>query len=110
MKATVGFLQEMLPGGVVANSFMRKLETFFFIILCLYMITSKLSYDAHFQEYIKLLREGCLTEQSFIVLTSQLRMFEWNIFTILVCATVVPKTVSKFAEMQTGVKDNTLNT
>ena len=104
-KAQTGFFQELQQNGMIANSFMRLLESFFFALLCAYTWFSNQSYESHFSEYIKLLRDKCITEQSFNMLISQLKRIDWDIFAILVVATVVPKAIQKFAEMKTGVKD-----
>lgn len=110
MKAKAGFWQELQADGSVANSFMRLLESFFFLLLCTYTFFSNQSYESHFVEYIKLLRDKCITEQSFNMLTSQLKRIDWDIFVILVVATVVPKAIQKFAELKTGVKDTSEST
>lgn len=110
MKAKVGFWQELYPGGVIGNSFMRLLESFFFMLLCAYTFFTNQSYELHFTEYVKLLRDKCITEQSFNMLTSQLKRIDWDIFAILVIATVVPKAIQKFAEMKTGIKDSSEST
>jgi len=106
MKAKVGFLQEVQKDGSIANSFMRLLESFFFGLLCAYTYFSNASYENHFSEYVGLLRDKCITEQSFNVLTSQMKRIDWDVFAILVIATVVPKAIQKFAEMKTGVSDS----
>ena len=110
MKKTVGFWQELHLGGVIGNSFMRLLESFFFGLLCAYTFFANQSYELHFAEYIKLLRDKCITEQSFNMLTSQLKRIDWDVFAILVIATVVPKAIQKFAEMKTGIKDTSETT
>lgn len=106
-KSKYGFWQEPQPDGFAANSFMRLLETFFFVVLCGYMFISNQSYEAHFAQYVQLLRENCITEQSFNALILQLTRIDWDIFSILVIATVVPKAIQKFAEVRTGVKSTT---
>lgn len=110
MKAKTGFWQELQADGSVAYSFMRLLESFFFGLLSAYTFFSSQSYELHFAEYIKLLRDKCITEQSFNMLTSQLKRIDWDIFVILVVATVVPKAIQKFAEMKTGFKDTSETT
>lgn len=107
MKSKYGFWQELQSDGSAANSFMRLLETFFFVILCGYMFISNQSYEAHFREYVLLLREKCITEQSFNMLLTQLTRIDWDIFSILVIATVVPKAIQKFAENRIGTKSTT---
>ena len=106
-KAVAGFWQEVQTDGSIANSFMRLLESFFFVLLCAYTFMSNQSYETHFNDYIQLLKDKCITEQSFNMLVHQLNRIDWNIFVILVVATVVPKAIQKFAEMKTGVKDVT---
>ena len=110
MKSRYGFWQEPQPDGFAASSFMRLLETFFFLVLCGYMFISNQSYEAHFKEYVKLLRDNCITEQSFNALILQLSRIDWDIFSILVIATVVPKAIQKFAEVRTGVKTTETST
>jgi hypothetical protein len=110
MKARVGFWQELQVDGSVSNSFMRLLESFFFGLLCSYTFFSFQSYATHFADYVKLLRDKCITEQSFNMLISQLKHVDWDIFTILVIATVVPKAIQKFAELKTGIKDTETTT
>ena len=104
MSAKVGFWQEIEINGIIANSFMRLLVSFFFLLTVAYWWFSKIAYDNHFSEYVKLLRENCITEQSFNMLISNLRLINWDVFLILVIATTVPKAIQKFAEMKTGIK------
>jgi len=103
----VGFWQEILANGKIAKSFMRLLESFFFILLCTYTYFSFVSYHAQFAIYVDLLRNNCITEQTFVALTLQLKQINWDVFGILVVATVVPKAIQKFAEAKTGIKDTT---
>lgn len=103
MKTKAGFWQELQVDGSVTDSFMRLLETWFFGLLCAYTFFSFSYYESHFQEYTKLLTQKCITEQSYNMLISQLKIIDWDIFMILVVATVVPKAIQKFAEMKTGV-------
>jgi hypothetical protein len=105
-----GFWQEILPNGLVSNSFMRLLESFFFGLLCAYVFFSFQSFQSQFNEYVKLLRDKSITEQTFNVLIIQLKHIDWDIFVILVIATVVPKAIQKFAEMKTGIKDTSETT
>lgn len=104
IKSKYGFWQESQTDGSAANSFMRLLETFFFVVLCGYMLISNQSYEAHFAQYVQLLKDKCITEQSFNALILQLTRIDWDIFSILIIATVVPKAIQKFAEVRTGVK------
>lgn len=110
MKTKTGFWQELQQDGSISNSFMRLLESFFFGLLCAYTFFSNQSYESHFNSYLQLLRDSCITEQSFNMLVSQLKRIDWDIFTILVVATVVPKAIQKFAEMRTGINDTTEKT
>ena len=41
-----------------------------------------------------------------MLITQQSRI-DWDIFSILVIATVVPKAIQKFAEVRTGIKSTT---
>ena len=107
MKSKYGFWQESQPDGSASNSFMRLLETFFFFVLCGYVFISNQSYEFHFAQYVQLLKDKCITEQSFNALILQLTRIDWDIFSILVVATVVPKAIQKFAEVRTGVKSTT---
>lgn len=107
IKSKYGFWQESLPDGNASSSFMRLLETLFFIILCAYMFFSNQSYEFHFAQYVQLLKDKCITEQSFNMLITQQSRIDWDIFSILVVATVVPKAIQKFAEVRTGVKSTT---
>jgi hypothetical protein len=107
MKSDIGFLQELQMNGQVANSFMRKLETMFFCILVVYMAGSSLLYQNHFNQFVTLLKAGCITEQSFNMLISNLKMYDWDTLLILIVATVAPKVVQKFAEAKTGIKIET---
>jgi hypothetical protein len=105
MKGKTGFLEEVQKDGSVSRSFMRLLEALFFVLLIIYMFFSNESYESHFAQYVQLLRDKSISEQSFNMLMTQLKRIDWDIFTILVVATVVPKAIQKFAEMRTGVKD-----
>lgn len=109
-QSRVGFWQEVLANGTIANSFMRLLETFFFILLCMYTYFSFTTYNTQLAMYVELLRTNCLTEQTFVALTMQLTKINWDVFGILVVATVVPKAIQKFAEAKTGIKDTTEST
>jgi hypothetical protein len=109
MKSKYGFWQEPQTDGSASNSFMRLLETLFFIVLCGYMFISNQSYEFHFAQYVQLLRDKCITEQSFNMLLTQLTRIDWDIFSILVVATVVPKAIQKFAEAKTGIKESDQN-
>jgi len=104
IRSKYGFWQEAQLDGSASDSFMRLLETFFFVVLCGYMYISNQSYEAHFKEYVQLLKDNCITEQSFNALILQLTRIDWDIFSILVIATVVPKAIQKFAEAKTGIK------
>jgi len=106
-QAKIGFFQEVQANGSVANSFMRLLELLFFILLCAYTFFSFVAYNAQLIEYTTLLKTNCITEQSYNMLVSQLKRIDWDIFVILVIASVVPKAIQKFAEAKTGVKDTT---
>lgn len=109
-KASIGFLQELQLNGQVANSFIRKLEALFFVVLVAYMTVAILVYQNHFNQYVVLLRESFLSEQSFNTLVSQLRMYDWDTLLILIVATVAPKVVQKFAEAKIGVTGSSENT
>ena len=104
-QSKIGFLQEVQANGSVANSFMRLLELLFFGLLCVYTFFSFTSYNSQLIEYTNLLRTNCITEQSYNMLVNQLHRIDWNIFMLLVVATVVPKAIQKFAEAKTGIKD-----
>jgi hypothetical protein len=110
MNVKTGFWQEKLADGTVADSFVRLLESFMFGFLCAYTFFSFKSYELHFEEYTKLLRDGCLTEQGFNMLIMQLKQIDWNIFWVLVMATVAPKVIQKFAETKAGIKDTSEST
>jgi hypothetical protein len=107
MKAEVGFFQELQPNGIVANSFIRGLEALFFVLLCIYVFLSFRSYHSNIDEFILLLKNKCITEQSFNVLILQTKPMDWDILLLFITATVAPKVIQKFAEMRTGVKDST---
>jgi len=106
-QSKVGFWQEVLANGTIASSFMRLLETLFFIFLCAYTFFSFTAYNDQLAQYVMLLNSNCLTEQTFVALTMQLTRINWDVFAILVVATVVPKAIQKFAEAKTGIKDTT---
>jgi len=111
MKNTkAGFWQEVQADGSVTNSFMRLLETWFFGLLCAYTFFSFVFYEDHFKQFTQLRTDNLITEQSYNMLISQLKIIDWDIFCILVVATVVPKAIQKFAEMKTGIKDSSVTT
>jgi len=111
MKNTkAGFWQEVQADGSVTNSFMRLLETWFFGLLCAYTFFSFVFYENHFKQFTQLRTDNLITEQSYNMLISQLKIIDWDIFCILVIATVVPKAIQKFAEMKTGIKDSSETT
>lgn len=104
-KVKTGFLQELQSDGSIANSSVRLFSCFFFVFLCIYTFASFHSYEDQFTIYVTLLREKCITEQSFNMLVNQMKKIDWDIFAILVFATVAPKVIQKFAETKIGVKD-----
>jgi len=106
MKTKAGFWQELQSDGSITNSFMRLLETWFFGLLCAYTFFSFIFYESHFKQFTQLRITNMITEQSYNLLISQLKVVDWDIFMILVIATVVPKAIQKFAEMKTGIKDS----
>ena len=110
MKAKVGFFQELQPDGSVADSFIRGLSALFFVLLSVFIVLSYLSYKSNIGEFTRLLRDKCITEQSFNVLFTQVKMIDWDILLLLITATVAPKVIQKFAEAKTGVKDSTETT
>jgi biotin transporter BioY len=107
MKAKTGFFQELQADGSISNSFIRGLSALFFILLCGFVVLSYLSYKSNIAEFIKLLKDKNISEQSFNVLFVQTKMIDWDILLLLVTATVAPKVIQKFAEAKTGVKDTT---
>ena len=110
MKTKAGFWQELQSDGSITNSFMRLLETWFFGLLCAYTFFSFIFYESHFKQFTQLRITNMITEQSYNLLISQLKVIDWDIFCILVIATVVPKAIQKFAEMKTGIKDSSETT
>ena len=110
MTTKAGFWQEKQADGSISDSFMRLLETLFFILLCVYTFFSFVYYESHFQQFTKLRIDKLISEQSYNMLISQLKIIDWDIFSILVIATVVPKAIQKFAEMKTGIKDSSITT
>ena len=105
MKAKTGFLQELQPDGSIADSNVRLFSCFFFVFLCVYTFASFHSYEDQFTMYVTLLRENCITEQSFNILVIQIKKIDWDIFALIVFATVAPKVIQKFAETKVGAKD-----
>jgi len=105
-----GFFQEKQSDGSIADSWIRALSLLFFILLCAFLVFSYLSYKSNIVEFTKLLRDGSITEQSFNVLFTQIKMIDWDILLLLVTATVAPKVIQKFAEAKTGIKDTTETT
>jgi hypothetical protein len=102
MKAIAGFLQEVQASGSVTWSWVRKLSAMFFVLLVAYTATSLWMYIYQFNYYTWLLAKHLITEQTFVVLIQQLERINWDIFLILVLATVAPKVIQKFAEVKTG--------
>ena len=105
-----GFWQEVQSDGSITNSFMRLLETWFFGLLCAYTFFSFVLYRSNFAQFTQLRIDKLISEESYIMLMSQLKIINWDIFAILVVATVVPKAIQKFAEMKTGIKDSSETT
>lgn len=105
MKAKTGFLQELQSDGSIANSIVRLFSCFFFIFLCIYTFASFYSYEEQLATYVVLLREKCITEQSFNILVIQIKKIDWDIFALIVFATVAPKVIQKFAETKISAKD-----
>ena len=110
MTTKAGFWQEKQADGSISDSFMRLLETLFFVLLCAYTFFSFVYYESHFQQFTKLRTDKLISEESYNMLISQLKIIDWDIFSILVIATVVPKAIQKFAEMKTGIKDSSITT
>lgn len=99
----IGTHQELLPGGIIAESWMRKAETAAFIFWFLLTTFQCVSYELHFFEFSGLLRAGKLSEQTFETLILQLKMIDWSIFLIGGVFTFSPKAAQKFAEVK-GLK------
>ena len=97
-----GFMQELQPNGMVAKSWIRKLSALFFALLVVYTGLSLWMYTYQFNYYTWLLSKHFITEQTLLVLLNSLERINWDIFLILVVATVAPKVIQKFAEVKTG--------
>ena len=109
-KVKTGFFQELQADGSVANSFIRLLEFFFFGLLSAYTFFSFVAYQSNLAQYVKLLEEKVISEQTFNVFIIQTKRIDWDIFLVLVVATVAPKVIQKFAEAKGGIKDITETT
>ena len=98
MKASIGFLQEELPSGKISNSLIRKLSALFFTLLVAYTSVAMLLYQSHFQTYVQLLKDSLIDKATYMLLIKDLTPINWDIFLILITATVAPKVIQKFAE------------
>ena len=107
MSATIGFLQEELPSGKISNSLIRKLSALFFVLLVAYTGVAMLLYQTHFQTFGQLLKDGLIDKATYMLLIKDLVPINWDIFLILITATVAPKVIQKFAEAKTGIPDST---
>ena len=101
-----GFLQELQSDGSVANSLIRLLEILFFALLVIYTCGSTLLYQVHFQTYGQLLKDTLIDKSTYMLLIKDLVPINWDIFLILITATVAPKVIQKFAEAKTGISDS----
>lgn len=104
MKATVGTFQELQPNGTIAESFTRKASALTFVFWWVYFGFSYASYQSHFAKYCDLVSQKVITEQSFNMVVSELKMVDWDIFLLLAIAAVAPKVIQKFAEHKTGTQ------
>jgi hypothetical protein len=107
MKAKTGFFQELQGDGSIANSSTRLFQLLMFMLLCSYMYSSISIHQSNVAQFISLLKEKSITEQTFITLMLQTKNLDWDALLLLVSATVVPKVIQKFAEARTGIKDTT---
>lgn len=103
MKSNIGYLQEELPSGKVANSNIRLLSFIAMGVFLAYLVAASLSYEQHFNKYVELIKAGVIEEASFNTLILGLNRFDWNFVVILLVAAFVPKVIQKFAENKTGV-------
>jgi hypothetical protein len=97
-KADIGTFQELQPNGKIAESWTRKLSAVTFVFLWVYTAFSCYSYETHFNKYTDMVTSKAISEQSFNLSVSELKMINWDVFLILIVATVAPKIVQKFAE------------
>ena len=107
MKAKTGFFQELQGDGSIANSSTRLFQLLMFMLLTAYMYSSISIHQSNVAQFISLLKEKSITEQTFITLMLQTKNLDWDALLLLVSATVVPKVIQKFAEARTGIKDTT---
>lgn len=104
MKADISTFQELQPDGKIAESFTRKLSAATFILWWIYFGFSYTAYESHFKKYCDLVSQKVITEASFNLVVSELKMVDWNIFVLLAVATVAPKVIQKFAEFKTSTQ------
>ncbi len=109
MKSQIGTFQEELPSGKIAASWMRKASAVALLIFLGYMIFAGISYEYHFIKFVSLRTGNLITEQSFNLLISTQKRFDWDIVVILLTAIFVPKAIQKFAEAKTGGIEKTDN-
>lgn len=103
MKSNIGYLQEELSSGKIANSNMRLLSFIAMGAFLGYLVAASISYEQHFNKYVELMKAQVITEASFNTLVLELNRFDWNFVVILLVAAFVPKVIQKFAENKTGV-------
>jgi len=104
MKSDIGILQEELPSGKITTSSMRIMSFSALLGTFCYMLVSYLSYEKHFSEYVKMASEKVISEQSFNVLVTELKMFEEWVLLIFLCAAFAPKAIQKLIEIRAGIK------
>jgi len=102
MKSQIGIFQEELPSGKIASSYMREASAIALLIFFVYMIFAGISYEFHFLKFIQMRAQNFISEQSFNVLITGQKLFDWDIVAILLIAAFVPKFLQKFAEMKSG--------
>ena len=104
MKSDIGFVQEELPSGKIANSSMRLLSFLLGAIFIWYLYIANASYELHFTSYTKLVSDGIITDTNYNALVLELKRYEDWVIGFFLVGIFAPKAIQKAIELKFGTK------
>lgn len=99
-KSEIGALEEELPSGKIAKSWVRISSLVAIGVLIFYMLIAKQSYDHQFSKLSDLVEKKAITDVSFVAMTQTLQMFQSEFVIVLLLVAFVPKVVQKYFELK----------
>lgn len=99
-KSEIGALEEELPSGRIAKSWVRISSLVAIAVLIFYMLLAKQTYDHQFTKLADLVEKKAITDQSFVAMSSSLQMFQPEFVIVLLLVAFVPKVVQKYFELK----------